>query len=226
MQHYTYILLLVSTLAFPLYKSFEKKIEFYKNWKHLFPSILISAVIFIVADVWFTSIGIWKFNPDYVIGINILNLPIEEWLFFFIAPFSSVFIHEVLNYFVKKNPIDKYASVITYTLIGFCAVIAGLNTHKIYTAVLFTSLAGFLLLHLALLKTEVIGKFFLTWLVCCIPFAIFDGFITAMPIAVYNDAENLGIRLYTIPLEDVFYCMLNLLLVITCYEYFKRRKTI
>src|SRR4051812_48455392 len=103
MKHYTYLLLDIFTLSYPLFKSFEDKVRFYKQWKYLFPAIFISALVFIIGDVWFTNIGIWKFNPDYFLGFYIFNLPVEECLFFIIVPFSSIFIYEVMNYFIKKD---------------------------------------------------------------------------------------------------------------------------
>ncbi|MCA1762801.1 MAG: lycopene cyclase domain-containing protein [Flavobacteriales bacterium] len=39
----------------------------------------------------------------------------------------------------------------------------------------------------------------------------------------YNNAENMGIRLITIPVEDMGYNMLMLLIVITVLEMFKVR---
>src|ERR1700741_1031957 len=100
MQHYTYLALILFTLSYPLFKSFEDKIRFASKWKFLFPGILASAAFFITWDILFTKYGIWSFNPDYVLGLFILRLPIEEWLFFIVVPFSCIFIYEVMNYFV------------------------------------------------------------------------------------------------------------------------------
>jgi lycopene cyclase domain-containing protein len=223
-MHYLYLLLLLFTISYPLLKSFEEKISFARKWKYLFPGIILSAIFFIAWDIWFTLIGIWKFNPDFVLGFYLLNLPLEEWLFFIIVPFSCVFIYEVMNYFIKKDLPVLISRIITFTLISFLLIIAGINIEKLYTAVTFLLLAAFLLIHVFLLKSNYLGRFYIAWAVCTIPFLIINGILTVMPVLIYNDLENLNVRIYTIPVEDYFYGMLNILQVVTVYEYLKQRK--
>lgn len=222
-MHYYYFFLLAFTLSYPLFKSFETKIQFYKKWNSLFPAIAISAIPFILWDIWFTKIGVWHFNPDYVAGAFIAGLPIEEWLFFYITPFSCVFIHEVLIYFVKK---DVFAPSVKYinTILGLSLIaIALLNHHRIYTLLDFGLLGIFLLIHQYIFKSNYLGRFYLTWFVCIVPFLLVNGFITGLPIVIYDNLHNLNIRIYTIPIEDLFYGMMHTLLVISIYEYLKQR---
>lgn len=223
-MHFIYIGLILFTISYPLFKSFEEKIQYSSKWKFLFPGLLLSGAFFIIWDIWFTSIEIWKFNPDYVLGLFIGGLPIEEWLFFIVVPFSCVFIYEVMNYFVKRDLLANYSKTITIILILISIIIAVLYRHQLYTVVTFSLLAIFLLFHLIILKSSYLGRFYLAWLVCLIPFFMVNGVLTAMPVLIYNDAENMGIRLYTIPLEDAFYGMLNILQVVTVYEWLKNRK--
>ena len=61
-------------------------------------------------------------------------------------------------------------------------------------------------------------SFLVSYAICLIPFLIVNGFLTAIPVVIYNDAENLGIRIYTIPFEDVFYGMLLVLMNIVIYR--------
>lgn len=223
-MHYAYFLILAFTLSYPLFKSFEDKIQFYKKWNSLFPAIIISAILFIAWDVWFTKMGVWSFNLEYVSSLFILGLPIEEWLFFFITPFACVFIHEVLNHFVKKDVLAKSVKYINTILALTLITVAIINYNRIYTFFDFMLLGIFLFIHQYLLKSTYLSRFYLTWLVCIIPFLLVNGFITGLPIVIYNNLYNLNIRIYCIPLEDMFYGMLNILLVVTIYEYLKQKK--
>lgn len=224
-MHSLYLILILFTLSYPLYKSFEPKVHFYSNWKFIFPGIITSAIFFISWDIWFTFLGVWKFNGNYILNVFILNLPLEEWLFFIVVPFSCVFIYDVLNYFIKSNLNNLFTKTITLVLVVLFLIIAISNHERVYTFTTFLFTAIFLLFHLFILKSTYLGRFYLTWLICLIPFFLMNGILTSMPILIYNDMEILGIRLYTIPLEDVFYGMLNILQVITVYEWLKNKST-
>ena len=71
--------------------------------------------------------------------------------------------------------------------------------------------------HRALLRT-----FFPTFLIILIPFFIVNGILTGTGIVDevvwYNDAENLGFRLGTIPIEDSMYALSMLLTVFLVME--------
>ena len=95
-SHYTYFLILTVALAGPLALSFDKRVAFYKKWKQLFTAMLFPAFLYIIWDIYFTANGVWSFNENYVCGIKLFNLPIEEVLFFFVVPYCCVFIYECI----------------------------------------------------------------------------------------------------------------------------------
>ncbi|MFN7600605.1 MAG: lycopene cyclase domain-containing protein, partial [Bacteroidota bacterium] len=78
-------------------------------------------------------------------------------------------------------------------------------------------------------KPDFLGRFFIAFGFILIPFFIVNGVLTGTgldePIVWYDNEENLGIRMGTIPFEDVFYGMLLILLNISLFEFFQKRST-
>lgn len=223
---FTYLILNLLTLSYPIAQSFEHRLSYYKNWKYLFPAILLTGAFFIFWDVLKTHFGVWSFNPEYLIGINIINLPLEEWLFFITVPYACVFIYEVMNYFVKRDIFGKYSQTINLYLGVLLLLLAILNFDKAYTFVMFGLQGLYLLSMYFYFKPTWMGRFYLAYFVSLVPFALVNGILTALPVVIYNNTENLGIRLYTIPIEDTMYSMMLILMNIHFYEFFKSRKTI
>ncbi|MCH8554243.1 MAG: lycopene cyclase domain-containing protein [Schleiferiaceae bacterium] len=226
---YLYLGLMIFTIAVPLIRSFEHRIAYYKSFDSLFLSIAIMGSVFIAWDMVFTNMGIWGFNPDYLIGVNIINLPLEECLFFVAVPFSCVFIYRVLNYFIAKDYLLAYQKRITNFLFAFSLAIAVFHYDKWYPFVTFLLLALYLGYMSYFSKATWPSRFYMAYLVILIPFLIVNGVLTGTgiesPIVWYNDAENLSIRLGTIPVEDAFYGFLLLMGNVHLYEYFESRKT-
>ena len=188
--------------------------------------MIIPALLYIVWDVYFTSKGVWSFNEAYITGIKLYNLPIEEVLFFFIVPYCCVFIYAcVRSYFPAL--VNKKNADLALQIMAMVLVITGLiYIDKDYTGCTFI-LTGFFIAMLykfrKFFKSFDAVSFLVSYAICLIPFLIVNGFLTAIPVVEYNDAENLGIRIYTIPFEDVFYGMLLILMNIVLYEKLKSR---
>ncbi|HRH66226.1 MAG TPA: lycopene cyclase domain-containing protein [Bacteroidia bacterium] len=219
---YTYLLINFFSILIPFLFSFEKRLSYYKSWKALFPAIAITGTFFIVWDHYLTSRNVWSFNPDYVIGINFWGLPLEEWLFFFTIPYSCLFIYESLNYLIKKDPFLRYSKNISLTLLVILFATAVFNTDKSYTGIKL-SLTALMLLFTVIKNYPFMGKFYRAYLVSLIPFLIVNGILTSLPVVIYNNAENLGIRIYTIPVEDTMYSLMLLLMNVVLFEYFKKK---
>ncbi|MFD2034469.1 lycopene cyclase domain-containing protein [Belliella marina] len=228
MDTYLYLLLNIFTISFPLLRSFEHKIQYAKNWYALFPAILITGIFFLVWDHWFTVIGVWSFNPRYVVGVYFFEMPLEEWLFFLTVPFACVFIYEVLNYFVRKDVFAPVVKALTLSLITLFLIIGLFNLDKLYTSVNFLVAATTLSAHYFFFKGKYLGRFYLTYLVSLIPFLIVNGILTGSfidePVVSYDNAQILAIRIFTIPIEDTVYSMTLLLMNISIYEMIKIRK--
>lgn len=224
---FTYLLIDLGSIAIPFAFSFEQKIQFYKKWTALLPAILLPAVFFLIWDGIFTDQGVWGFNDRYITGIKLFNLPLEEILFFICIPYACVFSYEVLNYFIKQDLLGNFArhgaTILAYVLIALAFTYSD-RAYTFWTSV-FTFL--FLLTHLVILKKAYWSRLVFAYLVILVPFFITNGILTGTglqePVVWYNDEENLGIRLLTIPVEDSIYGFLLIGLNITTYEFLKRK---
>ena len=218
-----YLWLNIGSIAVPLLYSFHPKLKLYKKFHWLLLSLMLTMGVFIPWDVIFTINGVWGFNSDYFLGVEILSLPFEEWFFFLCIPFACVFTHyAVLLYFpnLKLKKVTTKAISISLVLILF--VLALVNYDKWYTLVNF-SLAIPLTWLVYKYNPQLLQHFLLTFLVMLIPFFIVNGILTGSwidnQVVWYNDAENLGIRIGTIPLEDSIYAYSMILMNLFFFEY-------
>lgn len=226
---YLYLALNIGSIIIPFLFSFYSKANFSKKWKFVLPGILITAILFIAWDELFTQIGVWGFNKRYLTGIYILNLPLEEVLFFICIPYACVFMYFSFNYLFKKDYFYSYQELISYVLIFVLLLLGAYYIENLYTGSTFILTGLFLVYHVFKLKSRYMGRFYFTFLFVLIPFFIVNGILTGSfidePIVWYNDHENMGIRLGTIPVEDVIYGMLLILSSITIAESLEEKAT-
>lgn len=223
--NFTYAGLLALTLAVPLALSFDKKVHFYTSWKYLFPAIILTAVVFLTWDIKFTEADIWHFNPDYNLGIIVKGLPIEEWLFFLVVPYACVFIYEVIKAYWPDFQKDNLFAGISLALIVLFAVLSYFNRSHLYTFFNFLFLTVYFAYTIFRNKfKQHLTKFYLAYLTGVVPFLLINGILTSLPVVQYNPEHIIGIRLFTIPLEDFGYFFLLLLMNVTIYETLKERK--
>lgn len=225
---YTYILVLLFSLAVPLIRSFEKThIHFAGKFRYLFPATLIMVAVFVSWDVYFTHLGIWGFNDDYLLGWYLLGLPVEEWLFFLVIPYVCLFSYEVLNYFIKKDILGKSALSITLGLIAFCSFLLIQFHEQMYTRWVLV----FAIVMLALIgvanRPVWLGRFYLMFLIILVPFLLVNGILTGSffdrVVVWYDPSEIMHQRIFTIPGEDIFYALGMLLMTTWLYEWFRSR---
>ncbi len=99
---YEYLILMLLCLSVPLWQSFNKRWGLRSKFKTALLAIVITAIPYIIWDIWATEVGHWYFNKDYVTGIEIVNLPIEEIMFFFVIPFCCLFSWNAFKTLEKK----------------------------------------------------------------------------------------------------------------------------
>lgn len=224
---YLYLWLDLLTLSFPLLRSFDKKLDYYNKWHALFPALLAIGLFYLVWDIIFTRMGVWGFNPDYLTGIHLLDLPLEEWLFFLVVPYACIFIYEATLHYIKKRPLQNLAKPFSAVLGILLITMSIIFREKIYTFITFVATGSFLLLHVFFIKRDYLDRFYVGFLFSLIPFLIVNGVLTGSfipdQIVWYDNAENLAFRIVTIPIEDSVYLLLYLLSITTIYEAILKR---
>lgn len=186
----------------------------------------ITGLVFLFWDVLFTVKGVWSFNPDYITGIRFFELPLEEILFFLTVPFSCIFIYACLNYYVSWSIPQVVSKWISNIMILLSGVMIVLYAGKLYTLVTFSLLLVLVFVLQYIINPVWLKRFYMAYVVSLLPFYIVNGILTSIPIVMYNDAENIGKRVGTIPVEDHFYSLALLLMNVAFFEYFKNKKQI
>ncbi|XHR95339.1 lycopene cyclase domain-containing protein [Mucilaginibacter sp. UC70_90] len=223
-MRYTYLLINLLTVFFPVVLSFDKRVQFYKNWKFIWPGMVVTGLFFLFWDVLFTIRGVWSFNPAYIIGVKFFGLPLEEILFFLTVPFACIFIYACLNHYVKWLMPFRLTSIISSMVILLSILMLIFYHSRLYTSVTFGLLLLLVVLIQYVFNSDWVNRYYLAYIVALLPFYIVNGILTSIPIVLYNDAENIGRRIGTIPFEDHFYLMALLFMNIGLFEYFKQRK--
>jgi lycopene cyclase domain-containing protein len=212
----------------PFLFSFHPKLQLHKNWKSLIPSILLTAFAFILWDAYYTYLGVWGFNPTYLIGFYVGNLPIEEILFFICIPYACIYSYHCFKALMKSNPLFRVQRIVSCSIILFCSVFAIWHFDKLYTNVAFILLILVILFFEFIAKANWLSLFYFAYLFLLIPFLLVNGILTGTgidaPIVWYNPAEFVGFRILTIPFEDIFYGMSMLLCSTGIYEYLLTQK--
>lgn len=224
MSYYGYILLF--SFLGPFCLSFDKKVAYYKNIPRLIIPLFLVSGLFLVWDQWFTVKGVWGFNLNYVAGIYLGKLPLEEVLFFVVVPYNCIFIYEVVGaYFKPRN--NAFLNQLFFLLfVTFGAVLlvkTPLGWYP-YTAVTLSLIVAFSLIILA---PKWLSQFVLTYLICLIPFLVVNGLLTGAatesPVVWYNEQEFSRWRLITIPVEDLFYNFDLLVGFVLLFEFQRER---
>ncbi|SFW83439.1 lycopene cyclase domain-containing protein [Chitinophaga sancti] len=225
---FTYLAIDISAIIVPLIASFHPRIRYYQQWGMAFTSLLISGLLFIIWDIYFTHAGVWGFNQDYLLGMQLFNLPVEEILFFLCIPYACMFsYHCLLTLWPHASVPRQAANYISWLLIsgGLITAIAFYNNS--YTCATFLLLVLFILY---VRKKSWTGQFYLCYGIMLLPFVIINGILTgswiAAPIVWYNSNEIIGLRLLTIPIEDVFYGLILIGSQVALYEGFQKNRRI
>lgn len=203
MAQYTYLFINFLIISIPALFSFKSPVYFFSQWRAVLKAILIISTPFIMWDIGVTGLH-WNFVGTYITGIKIIGLPIEEILFFITVPYSCLFIYEVIRHYL---PIKQIQLINELWLVAAAVCLTGAiaATGGYTTIVLLVS--STLFLYYFLVEPQIISTNHYWWYLFFgfIAFGIFNTWLTLLPVVIYNPSSITGIRLGTIPLEDVLY---------------------
>ncbi|MBT8220300.1 MAG: lycopene cyclase domain-containing protein [Bacteroidia bacterium] len=227
MKSYTYLLVNFFCILIPFIASFYKPWPFFKKWKSFIKSAILVTIPFLIWDIAFTQKGVWGFNQDYLVGIDIINLPLEEILFFLCIPYACVFTYFSFKYLFPTDPLEKYNRIllVIFSIISLIFIAVGFDQKYTFFTGIFT-LAFLLYIYW---KKISISHLFLSYFAILPFFFLSNGILTGSfieaPIVWYNDAENFGIRMGTIPMEDSIYGFLLITGNIVLFNHFEASST-
>jgi lycopene cyclase domain-containing protein len=174
----------------------------------------------------FTTLKVWGFNARYLLGLYVYNLPLEEILFFICIPFCCLFTYHAVT-LVKKSARHFNFIALLSLVLGIILFLIGLfHFQKNYTLWSFTT-AGISLSIFGMKRPIYMANFWIAYFILLLPFFIVNGILTGTgpdsPIVWYNNAENSGLRVLTIPVEDFLYGMTLILWNIVLFEFTSKK---
>lgn len=221
-----YLILDIATVLFPIILSFDKRVYFFQHWKSVAMASLVVAIPFIAWDIAFTELEVWSFNPTYLTGITIYNLPVEEVLFFFVVPFACTFIYECCKYYFKRFSFQRFNqifAVLFFSYFIFIGINANVDTWYTISVLLSTPI-----IYIITIRNSLRMRFlWITFAITLVPFLLVNGILTGSTtdeaVVIYNDARNINLRIGTIPFEDILYSFTLLLSVILLHEFISKK---
>lgn len=215
-MNYFYLILDIICIGFPIALSFDKNVKFVTRWKYAVVSVIITAAIFIPWDSYFTKIGIWGFNDEYLTGIHFFGLPLEEDLFFIAVPFACIFVYECVKFYLPKfvAKLDAHLSwvhLLAFNVLSILLIVLYFGNWYTMSAII----GALIVINIcSLIVRNYMSAAIISYAFISIPFVLINGALTGLftekPVVWYNPEQFSQIRITSIPMEDFFY---NILLV-------------
>lgn len=227
-------------LSVPLAFSWYGTLRFVDRWKDFIPACVVVASGFVAWDVLFTSWGIWGFDDRFLMGPRLAGLPIEEWLFFVCIPYACVFTYHAFGALQVPAPGERTARFLTVGALVVSIMLFALFPTRAYTAVTSGLLAA-LLTVFVWKRPAWLGRLWLTLAAVSVPFVLSNGVLTGLRfwtypvlntapgeiagrVVWYDNAHNMGVRLFSIPLDDFLYATLLIGLNVAIMEFLTARR--
>lgn len=222
-MNYTYLLIDLALLLLPVLLFSIRRLNFTDHSKFIVLAALISVFSFSIPTEFMTQLKVIVFNPPYLSGMTLWQLPVEELLLLFILPLSGLAVYLFLNDRFPDNSHEKYSLAFSNIMLGVCIAMLYFGHQKLYTLFTFSILFVFILYIEYVNNIRFMYRFYRAFLVTLLPFYMVYGVLANLPVIQYNSAETLNFNQFNIPFETPFYFMGMLLLSVYLFEFFKLR---
>lgn len=107
LAQYEYLILMAACVAITLPLEFVLRARVYRRLPLVLPTILVVVLAFGAWDLLGIARDHWTYNPQFITGIQLGIIPLEEIVFFIVIPLCALLSYEgvstVLNFFKRKR---------------------------------------------------------------------------------------------------------------------------
>ena len=200
-----YLLFNLLVLAGPVALSFWSRTRFVHLWPLVAAAAATAAVPYVAWDAWVTGRH-WWFNPEYSLPHRPLGLPPGEWLFFLTVPFACIFTWRTLAK-PERGHLSPGRGWIYLAAVALLPLSVWLwSLGKEYTSLAVGALGVSAIVDRAVgtrLLTHTRYPRFVAMLMGLT--FVFNGYLTARPVVLYDASYQLDVRIWTVPVEDFVY---------------------
>jgi lycopene beta-cyclase len=98
MQHLSYLAVLLACLLGTAPLEFALQARVYRRWQRALMAIVPVAALFVLWDFLAVRAGWWWFDDEFLTGMFVGALPIEELLFFLVIPLCGLLTFEAVRH--------------------------------------------------------------------------------------------------------------------------------
>ncbi len=225
LKSYTFLIILILVFIVPLFYIISGKYDFRKKLRYGIPAILISGFIFLLWDIRFTEVGVWSYDADYTLGISQKGLPLEQWLFYLVFSCTSLLVYEAIKTRFRTLDLNNIFVAIGLLMVIVFAIIAYMYRVRVYTffCFLFTAVYFGYTIFRNQFKS-CLTHFFLSYLVMLVPYFLLNGILTWNMAIEYHQEQVLNVWILMMPVENLVFLFLLLLINTTVYEYLSEHR--
>ena len=186
-------------------------------------ALAFPALGFVLWDIAVTGI-FWTFNSAFTLGPRIGGVPLEEVLFFFTVPFGCLVLWA--NWARVHDTKNEHTLVPAVLLL----LSVPITIWSVWVGWYYTGIVSAVFVVVVII--DYVCKIRLWWrsafhsfsLVVILLTFVFNLYLTARPVVLYNAAMKSNLTILTIPAEDFVYGLVLISCVIILYELIERFK--